>query len=143
MPRAIAASSPPPVSTSSPFLPFTIAVPVSWHMGSTPPAAMRVLQQVERDEPVVGRRLGVVEDRPQLREVAGPQQVGDVEHRPAGQQRQRLGVDLDEPAAAGGEGRDVVGGEQLVRRVVGADRQQLLIRELGHGQKVPCSERIS
>ena len=43
-------------------------------------------------------------------------------------------------AAAGGERRDVVGGEQLVRRLVGADRQQLLIRELGHDQKVPCNE---
>ena len=40
-----------------------------------------------------------------------------------GEQRQRLGLDLDEPAAAGLEGRDVVGGEQPVRRVVGADRQ--------------------
>src|SRR5438309_9162223 len=33
----------------------------------------------------------------------------------------------------------MVGGEQPIRSVVGADRQQLLIRELGHGQKVPCS----
>jgi len=39
MPRAIASRSPPPVRTRSPFLPFTIAVPVSWHDGSTPPAA--------------------------------------------------------------------------------------------------------
>ena len=51
---AIAASSPPPVSTNWPFLPFTIAVPVSWHIGSTPPAAIDgVLQQVEGDEAVV------------------------------------------------------------------------------------------
>src|SRR3954454_19081644 len=34
----------------------------------------------------------------------------------------------------------MVGGEQPIRSVVGADRQQLLIRELGHGQKVPCNE---
>ena len=40
MPRASAASSPPPVHTRSPFLPMTIAVPVSWHIGSTPPAAI-------------------------------------------------------------------------------------------------------
>ena len=82
MPRAIAASSPPPVSTCWPFLPFTIAVPVSWHVGQHAAGGdARVLQQLERDEPVVGRRLGVVEDRAQLREVAGPQQVGDVAHR--------------------------------------------------------------
>jgi len=40
MPREIASRSPPPVTTSSPFFPLTIAVPVSWHEGSTPPAAM-------------------------------------------------------------------------------------------------------
>ena len=36
-----------------------------------------------------------------------------------GQQRECLGLDLDERAAAGGEGRHVVGGEQPVRRLVG------------------------
>ena len=40
MPLAIAASSSPPVQTSWPFLPMTMAVPVSWHIGSTPPAEM-------------------------------------------------------------------------------------------------------
>ncbi len=34
------ASSLPSVSTFCPRLPITIAVPVSWHIGSTPPAAM-------------------------------------------------------------------------------------------------------
>ena len=40
------------------------------------------------------------------------------------QHRERFGVDLDERAAAGREGRDVVGGEQAVGRVVGADGEQ-------------------
>lgn len=40
MPLLRAASSPPSVSTFWPRLPITIAVPVSWHMGSTPMAAM-------------------------------------------------------------------------------------------------------
>ena len=35
-----AASSSPSVMTLQPFLPMMIAVPVSWHIGSTPPAAM-------------------------------------------------------------------------------------------------------
>ena len=35
----MATSSPPPVNTIWPFLPLMIAVPVSWHIGSTPPAA--------------------------------------------------------------------------------------------------------
>jgi len=39
-PREIAASSPPPVMTNWPFFALTIAVPVSWHIGSTPPAAI-------------------------------------------------------------------------------------------------------
>ena len=88
MPRASASSSPPPVRTCWPFLPITMAVPVSWHIGQHAAGGdVGVLQQVERDEAVVGRGLGVVEDGAQLREVAGPQEVGDVAHglaRPAG-----------------------------------------------------------
>ena len=135
MPRAIASRSPPPVSTSSPFLPFTIAVPVSWHDGRTPPAAMHAFfSSSSATNAVVGRRLGVVEDRRELREVAGPQQVRDVVHRLPGQQRQRLGIDLQEAAAAGLERRHVVGREQAVRRVVGAERQHVLVGELGHAE---------
>ena len=40
MPSASAPASPPPVHTRWPFLPMTMAVPVSWHIGSTLPAAM-------------------------------------------------------------------------------------------------------
>src|SRR5215470_752487 len=40
----MAASSVPPVSTLSDFLPITMAVPVSWHIGSTPPAATHALR---------------------------------------------------------------------------------------------------
>ena len=43
-PRAMDSSSCPSVSTYRPRLPITIAVPVSWHMGSTPPAAMLALR---------------------------------------------------------------------------------------------------
>ena len=58
----------------------------------------RVLQQFERDEPVVRRGLGIVEDRRELREVAGPQQVRDLVHRGTREQRERFGVDLEELA---------------------------------------------
>ena len=44
MPREMASSSLPPVSTVSVRLPMTIAVPVSWHIGSTPPAATQALR---------------------------------------------------------------------------------------------------
>ena len=40
MPWAIAPSSVPSVKMARPFLPMTIAVPVSWHIGRMPPAAM-------------------------------------------------------------------------------------------------------
>jgi hypothetical protein len=49
-----------------------------------------VLQQVEGHEAVVGRRLGVVEDRCAAGQVAGPQVVGDVVHRLGGQGGERL-----------------------------------------------------
>ncbi len=44
MPREMAASSSPPVSTVSVRLPMTMAVPVSWHIGSTPPAETQALR---------------------------------------------------------------------------------------------------
>ncbi len=49
-----------------------------------------VLEQVERDEPVVGRRLRVVDDPAQLGEVRRAQVVGDVVHRLGGQPLDRL-----------------------------------------------------
>ena len=42
MPPAIARSSPPPVNTNWPFLALTISVPVSWHIGNTPPGGSGV-----------------------------------------------------------------------------------------------------
>ena len=81
----------------------TMAVPVSWQQGSTPPGGdVGVLEQLQGDEAVVGRGLGVVEDGGQLGEVAGPEQVGDVAHGLAREQRQGLGLDPQErvPAAS-------------------------------------------
>ena len=43
-PRAMARSSSASVSTRSPLWPTTTAVPVSWHPGRTPPAAMLALR---------------------------------------------------------------------------------------------------
>ena len=98
-----------------------------------------VLQQVERDEAVVGRGFGVVEDAAQLREVTGPQKVGDVEHGLPGEQGERLGLDLQEPLAGGVERGDMLGREQPVRRVVVVvDREQLLEGKVGHhGERYP------
>ncbi len=55
-----------------------------------------VLEQVVGDELVVVARLGVLEDRPELGEVGGAEEVGDVVHRRLGEQPERLGCDLEE-----------------------------------------------
>ena len=74
-------SSRPSVSTCWPRLPITIAVPVSWHIGSTPPAAMQALRSRSPATNLsFAAGLGVVQDRPELAQVRGPQQVRDVVH---------------------------------------------------------------
>ncbi len=71
-----------------------------------------VLEQVERDEAVVPRRLGVVDDLAQLGQVGRAQVVGDVVHRLGGQPLDRLGRDLEEGAAVRLERRDPLGRHQ-------------------------------
>ena len=95
-----------------------------------------VLEQVEGDETVVGRRLRIVEDVAELLQVAGTEQVRDVAHRLLRQQREDLGLDLHEAALWRVEGGHTVCGQSAVRRVVLADGQQVLVgvvRHAGHG----------
>ena len=91
-----------------------------------------VLEQVEGDEAVVVAGLRVVEDVAQLLQVARAQEVGDVAHRLARDQRQRLGLDLQERALRRLERADEVGGQLPVGRGVGPQRQQLGEREVRH-----------
>ncbi len=84
----------------------------------------RVLQQLHRDEPVVGRRLGVIEDRPELRQVPGPQEVGDVAHRLGGEQGEHAGIHLEELASTSPDRRDTIGRQEAVRRVVVVPRRE-------------------
>ena len=90
-----------------------------------------VLQQVERDEPVVAGRLGVVDDPPQLGQVGRAQVVRDVVHRLGGEQPDRLGRDLQEGPSTGLERRDPSVVSRRYGVVVGADRQQVGVVELG------------
>ena len=77
-----------------------MAVPVSWHIGSTPPAAMLAFfEEIVGDELVVGGGLGVVEDFAQLLQVRGAQQMIDVGEGGLGQRAQRLVGDHDHLAA--------------------------------------------
>ena len=57
--------------TNWPFLALTIAVPVSWHIGSTPPAAITAfLSRSRATKRSLSDGLRVVEDAAQLLEVA-------------------------------------------------------------------------
>jgi len=68
-----------------------IAVPVSWHIGSnTASRDVGVLEEIIGDELVVVGGLRIVEDRAQLLEMRGPQQVVDVGERGLGERAQRL-----------------------------------------------------
>ena len=138
MPWAIWASSPPPVKTNWPFLALTIAVPVSWHIGSTPPAATAAfLSRSVATKRSFGARLGVVEDVAELLEVGRAEEVGDVAHRLGGQLPDRLRLDLQERPLGCVEGRDALGRDQPVRGVVVAQRQQLgegeIVVNISHG----------
>ncbi len=93
-----------------------------------------VLEQLEGDEVVVGRCLGVVEDGGQLGEVAGSEEVGDVAHGLAREQGEGLGLDLQEALAGSLEGGDVVRREQPVGGVVRPERQHVVVDELGHSR---------
>ncbi len=95
-----------------------------------------VAQQVGGDEPVVRRRLGVVDDRPELGEVRRAQHVLDVADRLADQRGDRGRVDLQERAAGGLDrttGREV---ELPVLGVVGTEGQHVRVTEFGHPPKL-------
>ena len=94
-----------------------------------------VLEEVEGDEAVVGRRLGILEDAAELTEVAGPEIVGDLVHGQCREPGEDLGFDREEAVTAGREAADAVGGHEPVGRLVGAQGQQLGVRELGHASR--------
>ena len=102
-----------------------------------------VVEQFGGYEAVVGRGLRIIEDRRQLCQVAGPQQVGDVAHGGRREEADGLVVDLEERAPArsldganplGGEQPEVGGGVGVVEQ-----RQQVGVGELGgvaHGSNL-------
>src|SRR5216683_1483613 len=69
-----------------------------------------VLQEVEGDEAVIVRRLGVVEDVAQLLEMAGAQEMLAIDEALLRQEGERLGVDLDDALALEAGRRDIVAG---------------------------------
>ncbi len=94
---------------------------------------VRVLQQVERDELVVARRLRVVDDPAELGEVGRAQVVLDVVDGLLGQLAQRLRLHLEERPPVGPLDRgDALGGHQPVRGGVLALGEQIGVLELRH-----------
>jgi hypothetical protein len=93
-----------------------------------------VLQQVERDEAVVGRRLGIIEDAPQLSQVPRTQQVRDVAHGLAREQAQRLGLHAHEVVSQRRFHLHMVLAEQAVgRRVCAQGQEGRVLKCVGHG----------
>ena len=77
-----------------------------------------VLEQVEGDETVVVGGVRIVEDRGELTQVAGTEQVVDVHERLLGKEPQTLRVHFEQPKAAGIEFTHEVGGELSVEGLV-------------------------
>ena len=138
MPRAIAASSPPPVSTCWPFLPIDDrGAGVLAHRQHAAGRDVGVLQQVEGDEAVVGRRLGVVEDARAAarggragaggRCRASPARVSSVSASGSTCRNRR-------PPASNVDTPSVVSRRYGVSS--GAEREQLLVGELGSRRTV-------
>ena len=97
---------------------------------------VRVHQQLERDEAVVGRRLRVVEDLAQLREVPGAQQVGDVVEGRRRELHESLGLDPQDLAPARANHPDEVPAELAVGGGVLAELEELLEAEFGHASSL-------
>ena len=93
---------------------------------------VRVSEQIERHEPVIGRRFRVVENRPQLGQVRRPQEVGDVVERRAGHEPEHIRVNHTQLASVHRGGGYPVGRELPVLGLVRSKLEQWLIVKVGH-----------
>src|SRR3984957_19558083 len=97
---------------------------------------------VARDVPVVGRCLRVVQDGPQLPQVGGTEQVGNVPERRAAQQGKCLRVNFNKVFSERTLGYSSTVGDLPVRGVVVPEREQLGEGKLGHGPSLePSGDR--
>jgi hypothetical protein len=113
-----------------------MAVPVSWHIGSTPPAEMLAFFSSSSATYGRSRKLRVVEDVAQLLEMARAQQVGNVVEGRGREGGQRLRLDGEHVAAVEFRGADEVRGELAVGRRVLVAREHFLKLELGHASSL-------
>jgi hypothetical protein len=96
----------------------------------------RVPEHVERDEAIVRRRLGILEDAAELRQVARTEEVRDIAHRLVGEACQRGGVDGQNTLTTERVLSDPRAIELPVRRRVRAVREHVLEGELGHAAEL-------
>ena len=88
-----------------------------------------VLQQIERNEPVVIAGLWVGQNVCELLQVAGAKQVRDVAHCMFGQRGDCRWIDFKKRSLAGGKSGDAFGGDQSVFGGIGPERKQFAICE--------------
>ena len=101
-----------------------------------------VLEQFEGHEAVIGRCLGIVQNRCERGQVVRAKQMGDVAHGLRGEHPQRLGFDLQEAPARGGDRRDVIRREMPVGHIRGARGKQIHVGVLTHCFMLgSCAER--
>jgi hypothetical protein len=115
------------------------SAPVLAHWQDAARRDVGVLEQLEGDEAVVRRGLGIVEDGAELLQMAGAQQVRDVVEGVGGQRRDRLRRHLQHRMAVEAGLRDMIAGELAVLRGVVGDLDQVAIGEFGHAQAPGCS----
>jgi len=95
-----------------------------------------VLEELERDDAIVGGRFGVAQDRRELLQMPWAQEVGDVAHRFAREERERLRLNLQERRSSSLERRDVVLREKAIGGLVGTEWEDVLVRKR-HGGVSP------
>ena len=94
-----------------------------------------VLQQIIGDELVVRGRLGIVENLAELGEMAGAQQMVDVDEGLFGELADRLARDAQDLAVADLLDADALAAQLAIRRRVLAEREEIDMR-IGHDQRL-------
>ncbi len=102
-----------------------------------------VLEEVEGDEAVIIRRLGVVEDVAQLLEMAGAQEMLAIDEALLRQEGERLGVDLDDALAREIGRGDIIAGQLAIGRRIRPVREDVVEVRLGHLGVPWCADERS
>ena len=93
---------------------------------------VRVLQQLEGHDAIVGRRVRVRENLRELREVTGSEQMRNIANRLGGEQGERLGFNLQQAATVDFDGRNVLVAELAIRGAVLPQFEHLLKLKVAH-----------